>query len=73
MVRPTNTDYDVAIVGAGIVGATLACALAASRLRIAIVEHELPAPTPIGDYDLRVSAITPGSRVILDGVGAWAS
>ncbi len=72
MATPTNTDYDVVIVGAGIVGATLACALAASRLRIAIVEHELPAAAPTGDYDLRVSAITPGSRVILGGVGAWA-
>lgn len=72
MARSTDTDYDVVIVGAGIVGATLACALAASRLRIAMVEHELPAPAPTGDYDLRVSAITPGSRVILGGVGAWA-
>lgn len=71
MARSTNTDYDVVIVGAGIVGATLACALAVSKLRIAIIEHELPVPAPSADFDLRVSAITPGSRVILDGVGAW--
>ncbi len=72
MTRSTNTDYDVVIVGAGIVGATLACALAVSKLRIAVVEHTQPLSAPTGDYDLRVSAITPGSRVILDGVGAWA-
>jgi 2-polyprenylphenol 6-hydroxylase len=72
MTRSTNIDYDVVIVGAGIVGATLACALAVSKLRIAIIEHELPVSAPTGDYDLRVSAISPGSRVILDGVGALA-
>ncbi len=72
MSRSTNVDYDVVIVGAGIVGATLACALATSRLRIAIIEYEPPVTAPTGDYDLRVSAISPGSWAILAGVGAAA-
>lgn len=72
MARSTDTDYDVVIIGAGVVGATLACALAVSKLRIAVIENAQPSSSPTGDYDLRVSAITPASRVILDGVQAWA-
>jgi glycine/D-amino acid oxidase-like deaminating enzyme len=33
-----HTDYDVAIVGAGIAGLTLACALQPAGLRIALIE-----------------------------------
>ena len=38
-------NYDVAIVGGGITGGTLACALAGAGLRVAVVEaSELPPP-----------------------------
>lgn len=54
------------------VGATLACALGASRLDVALVEGWLPADfDPHGDYDLRVSAITLASRAVFENVGAW--
>ena len=36
-------DFDIAIVGGGIVGATLASALKDSGLKIAIIETQLPA------------------------------
>ncbi len=64
--------YDVIIVGAGMVGATLACALGASRLNVALIEGQLPIDfDPHGDYDLRVSAITLASRAIFENLGAW--
>lgn len=64
--------YDVIIVGAGMVGATLACALGNMRLNVAMVEGQTPAVfDPHGDYDLRVSAITLASRTIFENVGAW--
>lgn len=66
--------YDVAIVGGGLVGATLACALGRSGLRVAVIEGT-PAPEapPEPDrYDLRVSTLTLASMRILERVGAWA-
>lgn len=68
----TKFDHDVLIVGGGIVGATLACALAEEQLRVAILEHNPPPPAPRGDYTLRVSAIAPSSRTIFERIGAWS-
>lgn len=65
-------EHEVVIVGAGMVGATLACALAEAGLSVAVVESALPEPfDPQSDYDLRVSAISPGSQHIFEGLGAW--
>ena len=70
-----NTDCDVLIAGAGLVGQALAPALAASGLtvaladRAAVVVPELPAGD--GDWDSRVYAISPGSASLLRALGAW--
>lgn len=63
-------DYDVLIAGGGMVGATLACALGGSGLRIGVIEPQAPA-APTGDYDLRVSAITLASQTVFENLGAW--
>lgn len=64
--------YDVIVVGAGMVGATLACALGASQLKVALIEGRPPVDfDPHGEYDLRVSAITLASRAIFENLGAW--
>ena len=65
-------NHDVLIVGGGMVGAMLACALADQHLRVGIVERGRPPAMPSGDYALRVSAISPGSRTILEGIDTWA-
>ncbi len=67
----TEFNHDVVIVGGGMVGAALACALADKQLRVGIVEHGRVPAMPSGDYALRVSAISPGSRTILEAVDAW--
>ena len=61
---------DVVIVGAGLVGASLAAALAGSGLRLALIERE-PPPVPSPDWDSRIYALTPASVAFLDDVGAW--
>jgi 2-octaprenyl-6-methoxyphenol hydroxylase len=64
----TNLDYDVAIVGGGIVGLTLACALKGSGLRIALIEAK---PKADGLSRRRAYAITLMSGRIFRGLGVW--
>ncbi|WP_429083456.1 FAD-dependent 2-octaprenylphenol hydroxylase [Aeromonas bivalvium] len=63
--------YDLIIVGGGMVGLALAAALKESRLRVAIVEGQLPDPQLGEAPDNRVSALSLASQQILRGVGAW--
>jgi 2-octaprenylphenol hydroxylase len=76
MNRPApRTDFDVLIVGGGMVGACLAAAFAndraLSRLRIALLDANPPTQPPDPDIDLRVSAISRASQRILESFGAW--
>jgi 2-octaprenylphenol hydroxylase len=65
-------DYDVVVVGGGMVGAALACALAQRDFSVALLEAREPAFDwdPAG-HDLRVSAITRASQRLLQNLGAW--
>ena len=68
----SNSHYDVAIIGAGMVGATLASLLSRSGFSVALAEACEPQPFDTGeDVGLRVSAISPGSSAILEQAGAW--
>ncbi|WP_330543789.1 FAD-dependent oxidoreductase [Aeromonas hydrophila] len=63
---------DIAIVGAGMVGAATACLLAAQGLSVRVIETRLPeqyAPEQL--LDLRVSAISQASVTLLAQAGAW--
>ena len=70
-----GTDYDVVIVGAGTVGLTLACALAAGAadLRIALLEQREFTVFTSAEVDLRVSALTHASQRILTRLSAWSA
>jgi 2-octaprenyl-3-methyl-6-methoxy-1,4-benzoquinol hydroxylase len=64
--------FDVVIVGGGMVGAALACALGGSTLKVAVLEHTLPeAYAADQPHDLRVSALSIASKTLLESVGAW--
>jgi len=63
-------DFDVVIVGAGLVGASLAASLTGSDLRVAVIEPVSP-PTKSENWDTRVYAISPGSAAFLEACGAW--
>ena len=66
-------DYDVLIVGGGMVGATLACALGDSQLRVGLLEDSPPAEFANEQpHDLRVSAVSIASANILKTIGAWS-
>ncbi len=66
--------FDVIIVGGGMVGASLAVALAALPLRIAIIEAFDPRQRGVlqPSYDDRSTAIANGSQQILETIGVWA-
>lgn len=67
-----SQQFDVVIVGGGMVGATLACALAKATLKIALIEKQPPQPfEPEQAHDLRVSALSLASQAILEHLGAW--
>lgn len=69
MIHPMN--FDVVIIGGGLVGASLAAALRHSGLRLALVESQ-PVPTQPAGWDGRIYAISPGSRRFLEQSGAWS-
>lgn len=66
--RAPIASYDVAIVGGGIVGATLACALRGSGMSLAIVEarEDIPAPRRAQAY-----AFSLASAQVMRGLGLW--
>lgn len=70
------TEFDVVIVGAGLVGASLACAIAqieaAQHLRIAVIEAGGEMQYFSGEnFDPRVVALTHASETLLRKIGCW--
>lgn len=65
-------SFDIIIVGAGMVGASAALALAQQGHTIAIIEYAQDASFDNSQaYDLRVSAISPSSEKLLAKLGIW--
>lgn len=62
-------QFDLVIVGGGLAGLSLACALRETPLRIALVEQRPPS-RPKG-WDARVYAISPANVAFLEDIGAW--
>jgi ubiquinone biosynthesis UbiH/UbiF/VisC/COQ6 family hydroxylase len=68
----TDQTFDVAIVGAGLVGSSLALALRGTGMSIALIETRPPLALPQdASWDNRIYAISPGSASFLEGLGAW--
>ncbi|MBU6198931.1 MAG: UbiH/UbiF/VisC/COQ6 family ubiquinone biosynthesis hydroxylase [Xanthomonadaceae bacterium] len=65
---------DIAIVGAGMVGAALALALAKAGFDVAVIEPRAPTPwNAQDDVDLRVVALAPSSIELLGRLEVWKS
>lgn len=68
----SDVHYDVAVIGAGMVGATLASLLSRSGFSVALIEANEPQPFDVAaEIGLRVSAISPGSAAVLEQAGVW--
>ncbi len=68
-----SNQYDVTIVGGGMVGASLALALLPLGLRVALVEAIPYDSAAQPSFDERTTAISNGSRRILEGLGIWSA
>lgn len=65
-------EFDVVIVGGGMVGAAVGCSFGGSDLKVAIVEQVVPDVfSSEQPHDLRVSALSLASKKILESIGAW--
>jgi len=66
-----KTQYDVLIIGGGMIGASMACTLASQPLRIAIIEAFPFRANNQPSYDARSIALAYGSKRIFDTLNLW--
>ena len=69
---PTQ-QFDVIVVGAGLVGASAAVALAEQGLKVALLDRKMPAFQPENEsvWDSRIYAISPGNADWLKTLNVW--
>jgi 2-octaprenyl-6-methoxyphenol hydroxylase len=63
--------FDLIVAGGGMVGASLARALAGCGMRVAVIEARPLDSADQPSYDDRAIALAHGSRMILQGLGVW--
>jgi 2-octaprenyl-6-methoxyphenol hydroxylase len=69
--NPKHVRTDIAVVGGGLSGLSLAIACAAAGIDIAVIDREDPAKFRDAAYDGRTTAIAYGSQQVLKGIGVW--
>lgn len=66
-------DTEALVVGGGMVGLTLAVALAGAGIAVVVVDPEQPEAVTDAGFDGRASAIAAGSADVLAALGLWPS
>ena len=77
MTKQNKTDFDVIIVGGGLVGASLAVALSSAKLdmplKIGVIENFKFDDTKQPSFDSRTVALSYSSKEIFNSLGVWDS
>ena len=68
---PDVANFDVAIVGGGMVGASLAVALGNTGLSTILIESVAPGAGVQPSFDDRTTALGNASRRIFEALGIW--
>ena len=67
-----DKQFDVIVVGGGMVGATVGCALGDTSLKVGVIEQSMPAAFKLDQpHDLRVSALSKASQAIFESLAVW--
>lgn len=66
-----DLSTDIIIVGGGLSGLTLACALGTACVPCILIDRDPPAAQTMPDFDGRTTAIAYGSATVLMGAGIW--
>lgn len=64
-------EYDIIVVGGGLVGCSMVLAMQQQGLRIAVLEHHLPTAASVASQDSRPISLAHGSQCILQTLGIW--
>jgi 2-octaprenyl-6-methoxyphenol hydroxylase len=64
-------EADMIVVGGGPAGCSLAALLAANGVTVICIDQDDPAATLKGDFDGRTTAISYGSRHVIEATGSW--
>lgn len=67
-----SIDYDIAVVGGGLAGASMACALADSGLSIVLIEATAFDAPADANMQARTTALAWGTRELFEHLGLWA-
>ena len=67
----TRADCDLAVVGGGVVGLSMALLAAREGLRVALIEAHEPKPWQADCPDLRVFALALDSQALFERLGLW--
>lgn len=69
--RSADNSFDIIVVGGGLAGLTTTCLLADAGLHVACIDREPPPATLQEVFDGRTTAISWGSRKVLEAAGIW--
>lgn len=70
--KQVREDFDICIVGGGMVGASLAIAFDSFGQRVAVIEAHPPGKPGQPSFDDRATALSNGSRRVFEALGVWA-